>query len=79
MGDVLTGVAGAFMARGLTAIDAAAVALHYTGRAAAATGRGETMIPSDVPDALGWAMAEARDRSSDLGLPFVTLDLDPPW
>ncbi|MSR22286.1 MAG: NAD(P)H-hydrate dehydratase [Gemmatimonadetes bacterium] len=77
MGDVLTGVAGAFMARGLGGLEAAGVALHYTGRAASATGLGETLLPSDVAEQLSGALNE-EEASSDLGYPFVTLDLDPP-
>jgi NAD(P)H-hydrate epimerase len=79
MGDVLAGVAGAFLARGLDAANAAAVALHLTGRAAVATGRGETLVPSDVADALVVTLRDERAESSDLDLSFVTLDLDPAW
>ncbi len=77
VGDVLTGVAGAFMARGLEASVAAGVALHYTGRSASVTGRKETLLPTDLADALGTALLE-EPAPSDLGYPFVTLDVDPP-
>jgi len=77
MGDLLGGVAVAFMARGLDAADAASLALHYTGRAAALTGKGEGLLPSDIAESLSGAMDEAAEES-DLGFPFVTLDLDPP-
>jgi NAD(P)H-hydrate repair Nnr-like enzyme with NAD(P)H-hydrate dehydratase domain len=77
MGDLLSGVAAAFMARGLDAADAASLALHYTGRAAALTGKGESLLPSDLAERLDAALNEAPEES-DLGLPFVTLDLDPP-
>ncbi len=77
VGDVLTGAASAFLARGADAIEAGALALHYTGRAAALTGRGETLLPSDVADNIGAAFGDPSARVSDLGFPFVTLDLDP--
>jgi NAD(P)H-hydrate epimerase len=77
MGDLLGGVIVAFMARGLDAADAASLALHYTGRAAALTGKGEGLLPSDIAEALGAALGEAAEVS-DLEFPFVTLDLDPP-
>ena len=77
MGDVLTGVAGAFLARGADALESGALALHFTGRAAALTGRGETLLPSDMADSLSAAFGDPSTRISDLGLPFVTLDLDP--
>ena len=77
VGDVLTGAASAFLARGVDAVEAGALALHYTGRAAALAGRGETLLPSDIADNIGAAFADPSARVSDLGLPFVTLDLDP--
>jgi NAD(P)H-hydrate epimerase len=77
MGDVLGGVAVAFMARGLHAADAASLALHYSGRAAAFTGKGEGLLPSDIAESLGAALGEPPEES-DLELPFITLDLDPP-
>ncbi len=79
MGDVLTGVAGAFLARGLRAPDAATVALHLTGRAAAmATCGGEALLPSDVVNALPMALEERGEGSTELDFPFVLLDLGPP-
>ena len=78
IGDVLTGVAGAFLARGVDAVTAGALGLHVTGRAAALSGRGETLLPSDIADYLTTAFGDPLCRISDLGLPFVTLDLDPP-
>jgi ADP-dependent NAD(P)H-hydrate dehydratase / NAD(P)H-hydrate epimerase len=79
MGDVLTGVAGAFLARGLGGADAASVALHLTGRAAALAPRGgEGLLPSDVADGLPEALREQGDGRTELHLPFVTLDLGAP-
>ena len=77
-GDVLAGVAGAFLARGADALEAGALALHYMGRAAALVDRGEALLPSDVAESLGAALAESPPGGSDLGLPFILLDLDPP-
>jgi len=82
MGDVLTGVAGAFLARGASAVEAAGLGLHFTGRAGALRGLGEALLPSDLAEALPLALAEEREGGeegrSGLGLPFVLLDLDPP-
>lgn len=82
MGDVLTGVAGAFLARGAPASTAAALALHFNGRAAALAGLGEALLPTDLAEALPRALAEEGEAGpngrSDLDLPFVGLDLDAP-
>lgn len=77
IGDVLTGAAGAFLARGVDAHEAAGLGLHFTGRAAALTGMGEALLPSDVADHVGDAFQEPPLGASDLDLPFVILDLDP--
>jgi hypothetical protein len=66
------------MARGLSGADAGALALHVTGRAARLSGREETLLPTDVADAVGEALLTPEPQSSDLSLPFVTLDLGPP-
>jgi NAD(P)H-hydrate epimerase len=53
-GDVLSGVIGAFLARGLPAFEAAALAAHVHGRAAR-TGFSEGLVASDLPDLVaGW-------------------------
>ena len=60
-GDTLTGIIGAFLARGLDPLDAAALGAHVHGRAAG-RGRPEGLIASDLPelaadflsDVLGW-------------------------
>lgn len=75
MGDLLTGVAGTLMARGLPASDAAALALHWTGRAADRLALGDALLPTDLPDALPFAMAEEGPGRTDLPHPFVLLDL----
>ena len=50
-GDVLSGVIGAFLARGLPALEAAALAAHCHGRAAG-LGPAEGLVASDLPDLL---------------------------
>ena len=77
MGDVLAGVAGAFLARGCTGREAGALALHFTGRAAQLSGLRESLLPSDVAEALAEAMNEAAPARSELRFPFITLDLGP--
>jgi len=53
-GDVLSGVVGAFLARGLPAFEAAALAAHVHGRAAR-NGYREGLVASDLPDLVaGW-------------------------
>jgi NAD(P)H-hydrate epimerase len=53
-GDVLSGVIGAFLARGLPAFESAALAAHVHGRAAR-TGYREGFVASDLPDLVaGW-------------------------
>jgi ADP-dependent NAD(P)H-hydrate dehydratase / NAD(P)H-hydrate epimerase len=78
MGDVLTGVAGAFLARGASGPDAAGLALHFTGRSAALANLGESLLPSDVAEHLPRALAEEGDGATELDLPGLLLDLDPP-
>jgi NAD(P)H-hydrate repair Nnr-like enzyme with NAD(P)H-hydrate dehydratase domain len=47
-------VIGAFLARGLPALEAAALAAHCHGRAAS-QGRAEGLVASDLPDLIsGW-------------------------
>ena len=77
-GDVLAGVAGAFLARGADAAAAGALSLHYTGRAAALARRGEALLPTDIADSMARALGEPPPRRPDLGLPFILLDLDRP-
>jgi ADP-dependent NAD(P)H-hydrate dehydratase / NAD(P)H-hydrate epimerase len=76
-GDVLAGVLGAFLARGMEPRDAAGAALCFAGRAAELAGRGRGLVPRDVADALPEALLEESAGDSALELPFVTLDLPP--
>lgn len=77
MGDVLTGTAGALLARGLNPRLAGALALHGSGRAAARAGRGEGILPVDIVSHLRDAFAEPGPGETDLDLGCVVLDLDP--
>jgi hydroxyethylthiazole kinase-like uncharacterized protein yjeF len=53
-GDVLSGMIGAFIARGAPAFEAAALAAHVHGRAAR-TGYSQGLVASDLPDLVaGW-------------------------
>lgn len=77
MGDVLTGTAGALLARGLDPRLAGALALHGSGRAAARAGRGEGILPVDIVSHLRDAFTEPGPGETDLDLGCVMLDLDP--
>lgn len=56
-GDVLSGMIGAFIARGVPAFEAAALAAHVHGRAAC-TGYSQGLVASDLPDLVaGWLSA----------------------
>jgi ADP-dependent NAD(P)H-hydrate dehydratase / NAD(P)H-hydrate epimerase len=48
-GDVLSGIIGAFCARGLPALEAAAIAAHVHGRAAS-LGPAQGLVAGDLPD-----------------------------
>ena len=78
MGDVLTGAVGAFLAQGVEPFHAAGLALHVTGRAAAACGLGPSLVPSDVIEAVPAALAQRDNGRADLPFPFVVFDQDPP-
>jgi NAD(P)H-hydrate epimerase len=56
-GDVLSGVIGAFLARGLPALEAAALAAHTHGRAAG-RGAAEGLMASDLPDLIAAWLSE---------------------
>lgn len=77
MGDQLSGVVGAMLAAGLSARDAAAVALFYCGRAADLAGLGRSLSPADVSDALPRAFRDPGPDRPPFGLPFITFDQPP--
>jgi hydroxyethylthiazole kinase-like uncharacterized protein yjeF len=58
-GDVLSGVIGALLARGMPALQAAAVGAHVHGRAAA-LGRPEGLVAGDLPELVSAVLSEAR-------------------
>jgi NAD(P)H-hydrate epimerase len=78
-GDVLSGVIGAFLARGMAPADAAAAGLYFSGRAAEIAGRGRGLLPTDVADALPDALLELAETESPLALPGILLDLPPAY
>ena len=57
-GDVLSGVIGAFLARGVPVHLAAALGAHVHGRAAA-RGRPEGLVAGDLPDLIAAWLSEA--------------------
>ncbi len=57
-GDVLSGTIGAFLARGVPALEGVALAAHCHGRAAG-LGRAEGLIASDLPDLISTWLSEA--------------------
>jgi ADP-dependent NAD(P)H-hydrate dehydratase / NAD(P)H-hydrate epimerase len=75
MGDTLAGVAGAFLAAGVDPATAAALALHYAGRAAERAGLGRSLLPRDVSEhlpatlAAGWGGARYPAGEVLLSLP----------
>jgi NAD(P)H-hydrate epimerase len=78
MGDTLGGVAGAFLALRVAPREAVALALLYAGRAAEWAGRGRSLLPRDVAEALPLAFEDAAPFG-DLRLPDVLLDLPPAY
>ena len=79
MGDVLSGVTGAFLGVGIEPRIAAGLGLFFSGRAAQLAGKGRGLLPTDVAAALPDALLEDAPRESDLGLPGVVLDLPPAY
>jgi ADP-dependent NAD(P)H-hydrate dehydratase / NAD(P)H-hydrate epimerase len=63
-GDVLSGIIGAFLARGLPPLEAAAVAAHVHGRAAA-LGPAEGLVAGDLPDLVAKLLSELGPESED--------------
>jgi NAD(P)H-hydrate epimerase len=62
-GDVLSGVIGALLARGVDPLEAAAVAAHVHGRAGALA-RGEGTMAGDLPDLVAAVLSALRSRGS---------------
>ncbi|SVB75439.1 uncharacterized protein METZ01_LOCUS228293, partial [marine metagenome] len=78
IGDLLTGFAGALLAQGLESDQAGALALYMVGRAALRIDLGPSMTPTDILLELPEVWKEQGEGESDLDLPFVTFDQDPP-
>lgn len=62
-GDVLSGVIGAFLARGLPPLEASALAAHVHGRAAA-LGREEGLLANDLPELVAEVLSAATPAMS---------------
>jgi NAD(P)H-hydrate repair Nnr-like enzyme with NAD(P)H-hydrate dehydratase domain len=62
-GDVLSGVIGAFVARGVAPLEAAGLAAHVHGRAAA-NGATEGLVAGDLPQLVSGVLSRARDAST---------------
>lgn len=77
MGDTLAGIAAAFAAAGAPVREAGALALFYSGRAAEIAGRGRSLLPGDVAEALPEALAEGEPPPSER-FPDLLLDLPAP-
>lgn len=72
MGDTLGGICASLMAAGCSPRDAAGCGLYLAGRAAEIAGRGRSLLPRDVAEALPHAFG-AREQTSPE--PGVLLDL----
>lgn len=79
MGDQLAGVIGAMLAAGMSAREAAATALFYSGRAADLAARGRSLGPADVSGFLDAAFRSPGARRNPTGLPFVLFDQPARW
>jgi NAD(P)H-hydrate epimerase len=77
MGDVLSGVVSAFLAQGSSPLEAAALGLHSSGRAAVRAGLGVSLTPEDVVEHLPEALQEDGEGHTDLQYPFILFDQDP--
>jgi NAD(P)H-hydrate epimerase len=60
-GDVLSGVIGAFVARGVPVFEAAALAAHVHGRAAS-LGPAEGLVAGDLPILVSLWLSEMREQ-----------------
>ncbi len=59
-GDVLSGIIGAFCARGVPAFEAAALAAHVHGRAAS-LGPAQGLVAGDLPELVAAFLSELGD------------------
>jgi NAD(P)H-hydrate epimerase len=77
MGDVLAGVVASFLAQGSSALEAGALGLFTSGRAAARAALGVSLTPEDVVEALPGALQEEGNGDTELDFPFLLFDQDP--
>lgn len=77
MGDTLAGIAGSLLAVGSSPQEAGALALFLSGRAAEIAGRGRSLLPRDVAEALPRAFSDVQ-CSYEPDEPGVLLDLAVP-
>jgi NAD(P)H-hydrate epimerase len=61
-GDVLSGVIGAMLSRGVAPLEAAALAAHVHGRAGA-RGPGDGLVAGDLPDLVAQVLAQLRSAA----------------
>jgi ADP-dependent NAD(P)H-hydrate dehydratase / NAD(P)H-hydrate epimerase len=78
-GDQLAGTIGALLAGGTPVVDAAALGLFLSGRAADLAGLGRSLTPRDISAQLHAAVEWPGLTDSTLALPFVTFDQPPRW
>ncbi|GIS80665.1 MAG: hypothetical protein CM1200mP14_22310 [Gammaproteobacteria bacterium] len=67
---------GALLAQGLGVMEAGALSLYLTGRAANLAARGASLTPTDVIQWIPDVLVERGAGISELGLPFVSYDAD---
>ncbi len=66
-GDVLSGIIGAMLARGMEPLEAAGLAAHVHGRAGA-QGRGEGLMAGDLPDLVAGVLSRLRSSDPEAGV-----------
>ena len=76
MGDVLSGVISGFLAQGAGSVEAAALGLFTSGRAAARAALGVSLTPEDVIEGLPEAIREEGEGATELDFPFILFDQD---
>jgi NAD(P)H-hydrate epimerase len=74
-GDVLSGIAGALLAVGVASREAGGLALYVAGRAAQLAGRGRSLLPRDVVEAVPDVILELGEADPEPLVPGIVLDL----
>ena len=75
MGDTLSGLAGALLARGIPTYAAAALAIYFAGLAADRVGRGRPLLPRDVAEMLPHVLGRSAAAPAGLRFPEIVLEL----